>query len=187
MIAQLTGTVADISLTTVTINVGGVGYLVHATFPTTELTLESTLTLYTYLAVRENALDLYGFYTKDEERMFTALLSVPKIGPKSAQQILLQAELSVLQEAIGSEDASLLSKLSGIGKKTAEKIVSELKDSELVPETFVSAAYGSQGEVIEALVALGYAEKDAREAAKQLPAELGDTNAKIKAALQLLS
>jgi Holliday junction DNA helicase RuvA len=127
MIRFIEGTVASVSTSGVVILVGGLGYRVHTTKKTTLLPHDS-VSLHTYLAVRETALDLYGFVSQIELDLFELLLTLPKIGPKSALQILDQADVSVIIESIHTQDPEHLNKLSGISKKTAEKIVSALKD-----------------------------------------------------------
>lgn len=191
MIRQLTGIVVTTTEASVILNVGGVGYLVHTHSPAASLT-GSDCTFWTYLVVRENALDLYGFATQDELDIFELLLGLPKIGPKSAAQIMAQADIALLKEAVTQEDPTYLSKMSGIGKKTAEKIVNELKDAfaargynERVPVSGGTQAW--QQETIDALVTLGYSQKDSREAVQALPKTITDTNTAVTAALRLLS
>jgi len=191
MIRHLTGTVRAATAGAVVLDVQGVGYLVAvrdsaATFP-----LDSTRSLWTHLAVRENALDLYGFATQDELEIFELLLGLPKIGPKSAMQIMQQADIALLKEAVAKEDPTYLAKMSGIGKKTAEKIVLGLKDifaDRGFSETLAGGPTQSwQQETIDALVALGYPQKDAREAVQALPDTVTDTNAALTTALRSLS
>lgn len=192
MIRRLTGIVAHSNPTHIVLDVHGVGYLVATNRPGSDYPVESEQTFWTYLAVRENAMDLYGFTTREELDIFELLLGLPKIGPKSAAQILAQADTALLKEAVAQEDPTYLSKMSGIGKKTAEKIVLELKD------TFADRGFSEtvdahgpthdwQRETIDALVALGYPHKDAREAVQALPKETSDTNTALTAALRTLS
>lgn len=183
---MLTGVVADISLLHIVLDVHGVGYLVAVRNPSS-FTLQSTVTVHTYLAVRETALDLYGFTLLDELAMFELLLTIPKIGPKSAMQILSQAELSLLREAVQKEDPTYLSKMSGIGKKTAEKIVVELRDKLDGHASLGPALTSGDTDVVDALVALGYPPKDAREVLAGLPDTIVGTNARIAEALRLLA
>lgn len=183
---MLTGVVADISLLHIVLDVHGVGYLVAVRNPSS-FTLQSTVTVHTYLAVRETALDLYGFTLLDELAMFELLLTIPKIGPKSAMQILSQAELSLLHEAVQKEDPTYLSKMSGIGKKTAEKIVVELRDKLDGHASLGPALTSGDTDVVDALVALGYPPKDAREVLAGLPDTIVGTNARIAEALRLLA
>lgn len=193
MIRRITGTVVDTTLTSVVIEVAGVGYLVHTSRPGTDFTLESTVALWTHLAVRETALDLYGFSTRDELEIFELLLGLPKIGPKSAAQILNQADITLLKQAVSQEDPTYLSRMSGIGKKTAEKIVAGLRDpfanrgyhvDDTGQPTFVPA--GWQQETIDALITLGYPQKDARTVVQALPEEIQDTTSALTKALQTL-
>lgn len=187
MIRMLKGTVADKSAGHIVLEVGGVGYLVAMRGDDLrETTLGSTLSLFTYLAVREDALNLYGFVTRDDLHMFELLIELPKIGPKSALAILSQANIELLKKSITSDDAAYLSKMSGMGKKTAEKIVLGLKDKfEGTGET--TAAQREAGDVMDALVALGYSEREARDAVLKLNPEVTDTNARVKEALRSLS
>jgi holliday junction DNA helicase RuvA len=190
MIRCITGTVTDTTLSAVVIDVQGVGYLVHITkLPTTSL--GSTITLWTHLAVRETALDLYGFSTRDELELFELLLTLPKIGPKSAQQILTQADIELLKKAVLDDDPVYLAKMSGLGKKTAEKVVAGLKES------FAKHGYTSIGttqtpnasyisDAIDALIALGYPQSDARQAIQQLPPSITSANEAVREALKQL-
>ena len=130
MIAQLTGQIAHRDEKGVILDVAGVGYRVSLSVESLKALprSESTAKLHTHLAVRENALDLYGFVTRDEHDFFELLLTVSGIGPKSAIAILSLATPKMLERAISAGDAAYLSKVSGIGKKSAENIALELKD-----------------------------------------------------------
>jgi holliday junction DNA helicase RuvA len=174
MIRSLTGTISAIADNYVTLEVRGVGYLVGTPTAATGLTAGDSLTLHTHLAVRENALDLYGFTTVNELDVFELLLTVPKVGPKSALQILVLASPDLLLDAIGKKDAAYLHKMSGIGKKTCENIVSMLHDKidGLAIATEFAAAIGmseAQTDAIDALVSLGYDINTARQTIKNLP------------------
>jgi holliday junction DNA helicase RuvA len=185
MIGMLTGTVKGDRGGRVLIDVQGVGYLV-AVRSVFDFVEGSTVTLQTYLAVRDNALDLYGFTLLDELHMFEELIKLPKIGPKSALQVLMQADVATLRHAIETGDPVYLSKMSGIGKKTAEKIVNELKDV-FADDILTSSLPGSDSDVIDALLALGYSHKDVREAVLKLPPEVTETKKRITESLKLLS
>jgi holliday junction DNA helicase RuvA len=128
MIRMLVGEVAAVADGYVTVLVGGVGYLVGTNTKGVMFRTGDKVTLHTHLAVRETALDLYGFTTVSELDIFELLMLVPKIGPKSALQVMNQASPTLLLEAIGKKDAGYLHKLSGIGKKTCENIVQFLHD-----------------------------------------------------------
>lgn len=191
MIRRLTGTIVDTGVAHVVIDVGGVGYLVRTTTSGLSYQLESMASFWTYLAVRETALDLYGFVTRDELELFELLLTLPKIGPKSAAQILGQADITLLKQAVIQEDATYLSKMSGIGKKSAEKIVLGLKgkidawqETDGGEAAIPNASF--QTEAIDALITLGYPQKDARETIQALPPEITTTTAAITAALRQL-
>lgn len=190
MIRQLTGTVAHITDTSIVVDVGDVGYLVALAHPHS-LNLDESVSLWTHLAVRETALDLYGFLTLDELEIFELLITLPKIGPKSAMTIMHQADIVLLKQAVANDDAGYLAKMSGIGKKTAEKIVMELKDKfELIggsEHTASTTSTGHHSDTIDALISLGYPERDARQAVKNLPPEIENTNDALREALRVLS
>lgn len=190
MIRQIRGTVASIGANQVVIDVQGVGYLVYTT-AAFGYTLEQTLCLHTHLAVRETALDLYGFATRDELDVFELLLTIPKIGPKSALEIMTKADITTLKQAVATHDAGYLTKVSGIGKKTAEKIVDGLKDAFAEMASYISP--GTEQNVapfttdaIDALVALGYPPVDARKVVLQLPPTITTANEAVREALRIL-
>lgn len=189
MIAQLSGTISFSGERELIINVSGVGYLVHAAPETIRAAQkEKEATLWTHLAVREDALSLFGFLTRGELEFFELLLSVPGIGPKSALGIMSVAPLETLRRAVALGDTSYLTKVSGIGAKNAHKIVIELKSK--IGTASEDAAdrrmLSEESEVLDALEALGYSLKDAREALKHMPETVKGTREKIKAALKVL-
>lgn len=145
------------------------------------------VSLWIHTHVREDALDLYGFLDYAELEFFKMLIGISGIGPKSALAILGITSIETLRKAIGTGDTSYLTKISGIGKKTAEKIILELRDK--IAEMTDSEKTGSslQGELdtMEALKSLGYSQNEVREALKKIPTE-GNTNAKIREALKIL-
>ena len=185
MIGMLQGTVVDTRGGRAILNVGGVGYIV-AVRSTLDFTIGDAVILHTHLAVRENALDLYGFLMLEELRMFEELIKLPKIGPKSAMQILIQADVATLKKAITTQDSVFLTKMSGIGKKTADKIVAELKEA-FADEIFAESTPSGDHDVIDALMALGYSQKDAREASLKIESSITDTRKRITAALKIVS
>ncbi len=199
MIGRLQGMVAGKNNRTITLDVHGVGYLVALTTDALiKIKLNQPLTLHTHLAVREDALDLFGFETAVELNYFQLLLTVPGIGPKSALAILSLAAPEVLQKAITAEDTAYLTRVSGIGKKSAEKIVLALKDK-LMPATGQTDTdnlnkenLDNEAEAIEALKSLGYTLAEARTATRKAAADSAATvghgvNNLIKAALRILS
>ena len=189
MISRLTGTVVHSDLKSIVLDVQGVGYKVFVTPDIfTKAKNGSGLTLWTYLAVRENALDLYGFFSMAELNYFELLLTVSGIGPKTAMGILNAASVQSLQTAIQTGDTSHLTKVSGIGKKVAEKIVLELKDKaiEVGENPELKSIMKNDADALEALKSLGYSPTEAREALKELPKTITKTNDKIKEALKIL-
>lgn len=193
MIRHLTGTIIDVALTHVVLEVNGVGYLVHVT--SAHFKVNSQASFWTHLAVRETALDVYGFTNRDELEVFELLLTLPKIGPKSALAILTQADIELLKKAVREDDPTYLSKMSGIGKKSAEKIVLGLKDKfpdthyDTTDEARLNNAGSNEmiSDTIDALISLGYPQVDARKAVQQLPPEVTNTNEAVREALKLLS
>lgn len=184
MIAKLTGEIGEITNTHIVVLVGGIGYFIAVRAPL-DYKIGDAAELHTHLAVRENALDLYGFVLRDELEMFELLLKLPKIGPKSAMQIMCQADIELLKKSVIQNDATYLSKMSGIGKKSAEKIVAGLKDKfEYAELEYGGTASSGDNDVIDALLALGYTQKDAREALMRLSPEVTETNDRIKEALK---
>lgn len=193
MIRRLTGTIVDVAAQSVVIDVAGVGYVVFV--PSGQhYTHNTSVTVHTHLAVRETALDLYGFTDVTDLTLFEHLLQLPKIGPKSALQIMSQATPELITTAIMNNDPSHLAKLSGLGKKTAEKVVSglaEIYEKQGIILTPAAAAPQAAAQhvhdVIDALVALGYPEHDARKTAQQVAEEFPDkqtANDLVKVALQ---
>ena len=152
-----------------------------------ELNINDQIEFYIHQHIREDALDLYGFNSLAELEMFELLLSISGVGPKSALNALTVASVDELQESIGRGDSSLLVKVSGIGKKTAERIVLELKDkvikldnSYIGNKKFVDSA----SDEIDALMALGYSLQQARESLGQVDPKIKDSGERIRAALQ---
>ncbi len=191
MISHLTGTILFSGVNFVVLEVGGVGYKVFVS-PDTLLGLKKNtgeeIALWTHQAVRENSLDLYGFLEYEELEFFELLITISGIGPKSALGILAVAPLDTLHSAISSGDTSHLTKVSGVGKKIAEKIVIELRDKIGAIEQSEESAEirKSDIDVLEALQALGYSQKEAVEAMKKINDDTKSVNEKIKEALKIL-
>lgn len=186
MIGHLKGTVLAQDLKSIILDVSGVGYKVFTNTTTLPTGKAQNLELWTYLAVRENALDLYGFVKQEELHFFELLMTVSGIGPKSAMGILGVATIQNLRHAITSGDVSHLTKVSGIGKKNAEKIVLELKDKLEGLSVDLSHSVSGDVDALEALKSLGYGEREAREALKKV-SDISDTGEKVRKALKLLS
>lgn len=170
------------------IDVNGVGYKVNVT-PESISSLEKQkedkeVMLWTHTHVREDILDLYGFEDRQELSFFEMLISVSGIGPRGALGILAIASIETLKKAIKTSDIGYLTKISGIGKKTAEKIIIELRDKMKTDENGVSLK--EELDALEALKSLGYSQGEAREALKNI-SPTKDTNNKIREALKILS
>lgn len=187
MIGHIKGIVIHTGPDQVIISTGGVGYSIFIT-PDTMLNIEeeSEFALWTHQVVRETALDLYGFPTRDELRLFELLLSVSGIGPKSALSVLTLANAETLTNAIARGDSTGLIKVSGIGKKTAEKIVLELHEK-VGPITNASETDMADADTLEALTSMGYSINEAREALKLIPKNITSSNEMLREALKRLS
>ncbi len=188
MIAYLRGRIINKSLNFAVLEVSGIGYQVFAgeNF-LNELKIGAEAEVYTHHQVREEASDLYGFKTMEDLELFTLLLSVSGVGPKSALGVISMASASDIKEAIIRGDANLLTKVSGIGKKTAERLVLELKTKILrsggATLTLNSSSLIGSDE-IDALMSLGYSLSDARGAFNLIDPSLTDSGERVKAALK---
>lgn len=186
MLGKLKGKVDFIGAGFVILDVGGVGYKIHTNAEfLTSLKESSQVSFWIYQAVRENSIDLYGFEKKDELDFFELLLGVSGIGPKSALAILNITSVDNLKSAVRSDDITYLTKVSGVGKKSAKKIVLELRDKLGEAEEKDFAIKGDS-DALEALTALGYTTKEAREAIKNIGKEIKDTGERVKEALKIL-
>ena len=186
MIASLKGIVTHSSSGFVVLDVHNVGYRVQVTEEVRgRLKIGSDALLWTHAAIRENSHELYGFQTHTDVTFFEMLISVSGIGPKSALAIMNLEQTERLAQAIARGDTSYLTKVSGIGKKSAEKIIVELRDKMLLRDGTGDNGSGD-GDAIDALRTLGYSIKEAREALKSVPAEIEETGDRLKEALKLL-
>ena len=188
MIGYLNGKVQLVRENGVIIEVGGVGYKVSVGLNLlTKLHPEENAKLYVYTHVREDILALYGFETAEELDFFELLISVSGIGPKAALGILAVAPLERIRSSIVNQDPTLLSSVSGIGKKTAEKVVIELKSK--VGAT--GSIFTNQGEKVEevygALLQLGFKPHEASDVLADLPDECKTTEEKLKYCLNRLN
>lgn len=189
MIARLEGIIVHITEKFLIIDVSGVGYKLNVTRETlSSISLEDHTSFWVYTAVRENSIDLYGFKNTNEMSFFELLLDVSGIGPRSALSILAIAPIDTLKRAIATGDTGYLNKVSGIGKKTAEKIIIELRDKlqDYKNDGDTPGALRDESDIVEALKSLGYSQNEARDALKQVPSTTIGTNARIKEALQIL-
>jgi holliday junction DNA helicase RuvA len=190
MIARLRGTVLEKDQDGLVIDIGGVGYaVVVATSDHGSAVVGEEMHLYIYENIREDAHDLYGFSNLPSKRFFQQLLSINGVGPKVAMGIMSAAILPQLQQAIASGDADVFKGVAGVGKKTAERIMVELKGK--VEATGLSTPAGplaSGGDpAYQALIALGYTATQAAEAVSHVPADITGEQARVKAALKQLS
>ena len=173
MIAQLTGTVAHKHGMDVIVDCNGVGYAVNVPLSTADTVPSSgeRVTLHTILVVREDAMQLYGFSTTAERDMFTLLTSIQGIGGRIALGILSASSISDLRKAVTTGNVVALQRLPGIGKKTAERLIIELREKiiSVVPESggsLVASATPAIDDAVSALQALGYARAAAEKAVK---------------------
>ncbi len=190
MIAQLKGVVAEIIGNSVILFVSGVGYKIYTTAEVIKKIRklkDKEIILKTHLAVRETSLDIYGFLDSEELRFFEMLISISGIGPKSAIAILNVADTETLKKAISSGESSYLIKVSGIGKKNAEKIIIELRDKLGTIENLKDTeALTGEIDTLEALQTLGYSQKEAREAMKKIEKNISGSKNLLKEALKIL-
>lgn len=188
MIALLQGKVIGTYLNTVAILTnGGVAYEVRVAAPFFMTVREGQdIRLFTYLKVAENGMELFGFPTIEEKLFFELLITVNGVGPRTALNILSLGSLDDIKSAIARADVAYLTQVSGIGRKTAERIVVELKNKLTINnEQLTRGAIGEAlGEVVEALVGLGYSRDEARDVVKELDAKGKTTEALLKVALQ---
>ncbi len=172
MIARLHGKVASVGQDSLVVDVGGVGYRVRVPRSLLEELRGTgdTVTLYTHLHVRENELALYGCASEEELGLFETLLGVSGIGPRSAMNIVSNVPQEMLRDAIARGDAAALARVPGVGKRTAERLVTELKGKLGEVEASPLGALGAgDAEVIAALTALGYSVAEAQQALAGLP------------------
>lgn len=202
MIASVAGSVLAARLDSVVVEVGGVGMLVHTTPGTAAAQRTGADTrLFTSLVVREDSLTLYGFASDEERELFELVMSVSGVGPRIALAMLSVHAPDALRAAIGGGDVGALTKVPGIGKKGAERIVLELRDKVGGAAAVAAAAAtvagapvaapGADAQVVEALVGLGWSAKQAEDAVAKITATgdtaaLASTSAMLRAALRLL-
>ena len=208
MIHFIHGTLSDVAEGLVVVEAAGVGYGIHV--PATVIgalpPIGEDIKIYTYFSLTQNGVDLYGFLSPEDREMFTMLLTVSGIGPKGALGILSALTPDDLRMAIVTGDSKAISRAPGVGNKTAQRVVLELKDKLDATEVFSSAldhghgagvavdagaaagVYGAQKEAVEALVALGYSNVEASRAVKKVELSEGMTVDQIlKASLKNLN
>lgn len=201
MISYIRGIVDEVEEGSLIIERGGMGFQVFVPggLLDGQLRKGTEVKVYTYLHVKEDAMQLYGFLSRDDLRVFRLLLNVNGIGPKAALGILSGITADELRFAVLSDDTAALSKAPGIGKKTAQKVILELKDKFSLEDAFEqklsnTGAYNSAEDIkdvardaVQALVALGYSNSEALQAVRKVePREDIDTEAMLKAALKYI-
>lgn len=177
MISTIEGKLASKSAEHIVLAIGGIGVEVCAPFSTIEKLNSDRVSLHTRLVVREDSLTLYGFATTSERELFDAFLKISGIGPRLAIAILSTLSVENIQSAVRSDRPELISRVPGIGKKTAQKIVLELHDK--VPSALEAAPLGEDGdtsaEIMDALTALGYSVVEAQTAIQSIPLDAPDS------------
>ncbi|MBA4381634.1 MAG: Holliday junction branch migration protein RuvA [Sideroxydans sp.] len=191
MIGRLSGTLLEKNPPQIVLDVQGVGYEVDVPMSTfyNLPALNEKVVLHTQLIVREDAHLLFGFLTHEERIAFRQLLKISGVGPKLALSVLSGLSIADLAAAVANKDANRLTKIPGVGKKTAERLLLELQGKFTVSGTGSvqsSAIASPSNDIVNALLALGYNEKEADWAAKQLPKD-ADVSGGIRQALKLLS
>lgn len=200
MVAFVRGTAVDMTENSVIVEAGGIGYEIYMTgTDLSQIHMGEEVKIHTYFNVREDAMQLYGFRSKDDLQMFKLLLGVNGVGPKAAVGVLAGITADELRFAILSDDVKTLSKAPGIGKKTAQKLILELKDKMKLEDAFElklaheqEKAVAGLGEIsdgrqeaVEALVALGYSSTDALRAVRKVTdVAPDDVEGLLKAALK---
>ncbi|GBE16247.1 Holliday junction ATP-dependent DNA helicase RuvA [bacterium BMS3Abin15] len=187
MIAKIKGKIEYLKDNYAVIDVNGVGYKVFITVYTFgKISGKKDVELHIHTHVREENLDLYGFVTREELDMFDLLISISGIGPKAATGILAIADPKTIRTAILNEDPAILTKVSGVGKKTAERVILELKNkiADMPTEDKEGAVIDS--DAVEALATMGYSVSEARDALKAVPENIKDVGERVKEALKNL-
>ena len=189
MIGKLTGTLCDKNPPQVVVDCHGVGYEVQVPMSTfyNLPELGAQVSLLTHFVVREDAQILYGFESAQEREAFRQLIKITGVGPRTALSVLSGMSVADLSQAVTMQEGGRLIKVPGIGKKTAERLLLELK-GKLGPDIGLSSQLADdvQGDILQALIALGYSDKEAVLALKALPKDVGVSDG-IKQALRALS
>jgi Holliday junction DNA helicase RuvA len=187
MIAQIEGKIAGIKGNSVILMVGGIGYQIAlSAYTLGKVAGQDQVLFHIHTHVREDILALYGFLSEEELLMFELLISISGIGPKVALSILSIADVKTIRTAVVNKDPSILTRVSGVGKKTAERVIIELQNKvESVGIEDQESALAGQ-DAIEALTSLGYSVTEAREALKLVSPEIKDVSSRVRQALRNL-
>ena len=191
MIGRVAGVLLEKNPPQILVDVGGIGYDIEvpmSTFYNLPATGER-VTLFTHLVVREDAHLLYGFDSDSERRVFRQLLKISGVGARTSLAVLSGLSVGELVEAVAAQEAGRLVKIPGIGKKTAERLLLELKDklgTDFAPGVAINRAKPATSDILNALLGLGYSEKEAQGAVKQLPEGLSVSDG-IRQSLKMLA
>lgn len=189
MIGRVSGKLLSKHPPQIVVDVNGVGYEIDVPMSTLYQlpAAGADVALHTHLIVREDAHQLYGFATEDERHVFRQLLKISGIGARTALAVLSGMSVADLHRAVAARDAACFTRIPGVGKKTAERLLLELRDKlDAGAAAGVAADAGGAGDIINALLALGYNDREAAWAVKQLPAGMAVTEG-IRHALRHLS
>lgn len=167
MIARISGTLLEQKDKELIIDVGGIGYSIFTVPP--NLTVGEQVTLYTHLVIKDDAHELYGFVTSEEKELFKILIGVSGVGPRTALQMLTLYTLPDLVRIIKTGDAKAIALVPGIGKKTSEKVVIDLKDK---VDNFSVSEHRASTDLVEALMSLGYKDAQIRTVVGEVDATL---------------
>lgn len=188
MIASLNGVVAEVMPAAVVLEVGGVGYLVYAPAPVLAgLAVGQAVRLVTHLAVREDALTLYGFRTADQRECFQTLLGVTGVGPKLAVAVLSVLDPDQLRRAVATGDLDALTSVPGVGKRGAQRMLLELRDRLAVVAMEPSVPSVAVAEVRAALTGLGYTPAELRGVIEEVATPGATIEEMVRAALKMLA
>jgi len=189
MISYLKGQIKNKNQRSLTLDINNIGYEIFLPLSFLErLKIGEVKELFCHLHVRQDVMELYGFETIEEKNFFELLITISGVGPKSALQVLTIAKINEIKKAIVHGDPTLLRKVSGIGQKTADRIIVELKDkleNLALSEQDIKSINDDHG-VFEALQGLGYSEREVREVMRRISTNLTDENETIKQALKML-
>lgn len=184
MIARLTGQIIEREEKAVILDVGGIGYRVAVLGSFRDKTKRGDkVTLRIYHHTNDDGQSLFGFLTKEDQTFFELLLTVPSVGPRTAMNILEAAPPATLTQAISEQDTSLLTKVSGVGRKTADRIIIELK-GKITALPVAGTKTAIQADTVAALTSIGYTVAQARVLVQKLPKDITTVEAAVRAALK---
>lgn len=187
MIAKIKGKIEYIRDSYVVVDVNGIGYKIFSTpYVFGKISGKKEVDFFIHTYVREDILALYGFLTPEDLEMFELLISISGIGPKAAMGILTIADVKTIRTAILNDDPSVLTKVSGVGKKTAERVILELQNKIADLSEGEKSEAMADSDALEALTGMGYSISEAREALKLVSTDIKDVGERVKLALKNL-